>query len=137
MLKNLIKIFRKEYQILNKIEISKDNLLNNYQYISSLDEKIKIAPVLKSNAYGHGILEVAKILDKGCADWRVPFFCVDSLYEAYELLKAKIKTPILITGYTNPQNLKVKKLPFLYAVYTLDLLEAISKFQPQDRKSVV
>lgn len=34
-------------------------------------------------------------------------------------------------GYTALQNLKVKKLPFSFAVYTNDLLEAIAKYQPQ------
>ena len=60
----------------------------------------------------------------------IPFFCVDSIYEAYELLKIKIKTPILIMGYVQPENLKVKKLTFKYAVSTLDLAEAINKYQP-------
>lgn len=124
------------YQPLNLIEISKENLLQNYKYLSSLQKGVKIAPVLKSNAYGHGLVQVAKILDSSASpqnDRRIdiPFFCVDSLYEAYELYKAKIKTPILIMGYIQPENLRVKKLAFSYAVSTLDLAEAISKYQPQ------
>src|SRR3990170_3706478 len=95
---NPLTFFKKEYQTLNRIEISRNNLLENYQYLSSINKKIKVAPVIKSNGYGHGILEVAKILDGEGA----PFFCVDSLYEAYELYNAKIKTPVLIMGYTNP-----------------------------------
>jgi len=122
---NLLNIFKKEYRTLNLIEVYKDKLIHNYKYLSSF--KIEIAPVIKSNGYGHGIVSVAKILQ----DFNPPFFCVDSLFEAYELQKGGIKTPILITGYTNPQNLKVKKLPFSFAVYTLDVLEAINKYQPQ------
>lgn len=116
----------KTYQPLNTIEISRDNLLHNYKVLSSINPKVKVAPVLKSNAYGHGLILVAKILDHVGA----PFFCVDSIYEAYELLKVKIKTPILIMGYIEPENLKVKKLPFKYAISTMDLAEAISKYQP-------
>lgn len=93
--------------------------------MSSLSPQLKIAPVLKSNAYGHGISEVTQILDPLGA----PFFCVDSLYEAYELLKLKVKTPILIMGYTNPQNLKVKKLPFSYAIYDLETAKALNEYQ--------
>ncbi|MBI2337897.1 alanine racemase, partial [Candidatus Daviesbacteria bacterium] len=118
---------KKNYQSLNLIEISQENLVHNYHYLSSLDKRVKIAPVVKSNGYGHGITNVAKIFDQVNA----PFFCVDSLYEAYDLLKATIKTPVLITGYTNPENLKVKKLPFSYAVFTLDLAKVINDFQPQ------
>jgi|SRR5579885_482547 len=117
---------KKPYYPLNRIEISKEALLHNYQYLSCLASGIAVAPVLKSNAYGHGLVLVAKMLD----DLGAPFFCVDSLYEAYELLKHKIKTPVLIMGYVNPQNLKVKKLPFSYAVYDREVVSAISKYQP-------
>lgn len=127
MLSSLFNFFSRKYETLNQIEVSKNNLSHNYSYLVSLDKRVKIAPVVKSNGYGHGITNVAKILESE----NPPFFCVDSLYEAYELLKAKIKTPILITGYTNPQNLKVKKLPFSYAVFTLDIAKVINEYQPQ------
>jgi len=117
----------KQYQPLNIIEISKQRLVDNYNYLSSLSDKIKIAPVLKSNAYSHGIKEVATILD----EINPIFFCVDSLYEAYELLKSKIKSPILIMGYVDPENLSMKKLPFSYAVFGLEQLQGILKSQPQ------
>lgn len=125
MINSLFKIFKKEYQTLNRIEISKNNLEYNYQYLSSLSGSLKIAPVIKSDAYGHGINKVAKILNPLGA----PFFCVDSLYEAYELLKDGIKTPILIMGYTAPQNFKVKKLPFSYAVFDLETIKVLNEYQ--------
>lgn len=84
-----------------------------------------MAPVLKSNAYGHGIVEVGKILDPlGC-----PFFCVDSIYEAYQLYRAKIKTPVLIMGYVDPNNLKVKHLPFQYCLWDLERARALDRYQ--------
>jgi alanine racemase len=122
---SLLSFFKRDYYPLNTIEISETALLANYRYLSNLDSTIKIAPVLKSNAYGHGLSFVAKILDNAGA----PFLCVDSLYEAYDLLKNNIKTPILIMGYVNPDNLRVKKLPFSYAVYDKKLVEGISKYQ--------
>src|SRR5438552_2570091 len=99
------KILRRNYYPLNKVEVSRENLLANYKYLSRINPKVKVAPVLKSNAYGHGIVLVAKILDKVSA----PFFCVDSIFEAYQLYKAKIRTPILIMGYIDPKNLEVKR----------------------------
>jgi len=33
-------------------------------------------------------------------------------------------------GYTDPQNLKIKKLPFSHSVYNLELAEALNKYQP-------
>ncbi|MDD5416026.1 MAG: alanine racemase [Candidatus Daviesbacteria bacterium] len=118
--------FKKGYETLNKIEVSRDNLLYNYHYLSLLNKKVRIAPVVKSNGYGHGIVNVAKILDP----LQTPFFCVDSLFEAYELQKAKIKTPILVMGYTNPENLKIKKLPFSFTVYDIDTANILNQFQP-------
>lgn len=120
------------YQPLNKILIFKKVLLDNYQCLLGVNTQVKIAPVVKSNAYGHGILQVSQILDSGCSKnglEQPPFMCVDSLFEAYQLLKAKIKIPILIMGYIGPQALKVKKLPFSYAVYDLNLLESINNHQ--------
>lgn len=129
MINQIFKFLRKSYLTLNKIEVSRDNLFHNYRFLSSLDKKVKIAPVVKSNGYGHGIINVAKILDQVNA----PFFCVDSLFEAYELQKAQIKTPILVMGYTNPENLKVKKLPFSFAVYDIETAKTLYKFQPDCR----
>lgn len=123
----LAKLFGRAYQPLNTIEISKKNLLNNYRYLSSINRKLKIAPVLKSNAYGHGLIPVAKVL----AQKNPPFFCVDSLYEAYELSKNGITTQILIMGFIDPTSLKTKKLPYSFAVYGRGQIDALSKYQPQ------
>lgn len=118
--------FFPKYHPLNSLNISKKALIENYHTLSKINSNIKVAPVLKSNAYGHGLLGVAKTLD----NLKPPFFCVDSLYEAYELYKAKIKTPVLIMGYVDSANLKVKKLPFLYVVSDISLLEEIARNQP-------
>lgn len=124
----LKKIFRPShwvYRPLNRVEISASSLLHNYHYLLKKSGQ-QIFPVLKSNAYGHGIVPVAQVLDT----LRVPYFCVDSLYEAYQLMTGKITTPILIMGYVHPHSLGVKKLPFSYAVYGYEMIEAIAKYQP-------
>lgn len=125
MFDSILKPFKKEYLALNKVEIQRSALLSNYHYLASLSSKLFVAPVLKSNAYGHGIVEVAKILDSEEA----PFFCLDSLYEAYELFKAHTKTPILIMGYTQPENFKVKQLPFSFAVYDMEMAQVLNSYQ--------
>lgn len=123
---NFISLLKKDYKSLNTIEISASALEHNFKYLNKLSD-MKVAPALKSNAYGHGLIMTAKILDK----YEAPFFCVDSIYEAYELYKNKIKTPVLIMGYINPENLKVKKLPFSFAVSTPEMLNAVYTHQPQ------
>ena len=111
----------------NSITISVDALLANYRYLSALQPGILVAPVLKSNAYGHGLSLVGKILDKVNA----PFFCLNTIDEAEELVKNDIKTPLLVMGPVIPQILKTKKFPFSYAVYDESFVAAMSNYQPQ------
>lgn len=117
-----------KYQTLNEITIDSSALINNYNYFQKLNPNCELCPVLKSNAYGHGLLPVARIVD---TKLKAPYLMVDSLYEAYELSKQKIRTPIMIMGYTNPQNYAIwKKLPYTFTVYDLSSLEALNKYQP-------
>ena len=51
-----------------------------------------------ADAYGHGAVPVARLLEKRCA-----FFGVSSMSEALELRDAGITRPILILGYTPPE----------------------------------
>lgn len=56
---------------------------------------VPVMAVIKADAYGHGAVPVAKILQGKCA-----FFGVSSISEALELRQAGIETPILILGHT-------------------------------------
>ncbi|MBU1146451.1 alanine racemase, partial [Patescibacteria group bacterium] len=84
------------------IEISKNNLLHNLEQFKKLvGEQIKIMGVVKANAYGHGLIEVAGVISD-----KVDWFGVDSLSEALKLRQAVIKKPILVLGYTELKDLK-------------------------------
>jgi len=54
-----------------------------------------LGAVVKSNAYGHGMLEVAGLVADGGADW----LCVNSVEEALQLRGAGHDVPILVMGY--------------------------------------
>lgn len=126
MIHYLKAIFKKSFTPLNLITISRQRLVDNYHSLQSRNHAVKIAPVLKSNAYGHGIALTGKIFDKVHA----PFLCVDSLYEAFQVYsKAGAKTPILIMGYIHPKSLAVKKLPFRFAIYDLQHATVLNKYQ--------
>ena len=56
---------------------------------------VKVMAVIKADAYGHGAVQVARLLEGSCA-----FFGVSSMPEALELRRAGLKTPILILGHT-------------------------------------
>ncbi|KKU89047.1 MAG: Alanine racemase [Microgenomates group bacterium GW2011_GWF2_47_9] len=120
-----------KYKVLNEIEISGSNLTHNFNYFLSRNSDLAIAPVLKANAYGHGLTNIAHFVQTHLT---VPFICVDSLYEAYELMKSGIKSEIFIMGYTDPTNYAVwKKLPFIFSVWDNETIEALNRDQPGAR----
>jgi len=104
MIKNrLVKILKRlsdnRFQTLNRIEISRDNLLSNFNYFKSLNPKIGVIPVLKSNAYGHGIKQVAEILNSAECD----LIAVDGYFEAVKIREIT-KHRILVLGYIKSDN---------------------------------
>lgn len=63
-----------------------------------LGDDVPLMAVVKSNAYGHGLVESALIALGEGASW----LAVDEITEAFELRENKIKAPILVLGYTLP-----------------------------------
>jgi alanine racemase len=92
---------RINYQPLIEVRISKDALLHNFREFKAYYPDLQFAPVIKSNAYGHGMVTVAKILD----DEPKAFFMVDSFYEALVLRRAGIRSKILMLGYNRVEQL--------------------------------
>jgi len=116
------KKWKSPYQPLIEIMLSKHRLQGNLRVFQNQHPGVDVAPVLKSNAYGHGIIEVAQMLK----DSAVPFFIVDSLYEAQVLRCHGIKTPLLIIGYTSVQNIRQNRLPNIsFAITSLTELERL------------
>jgi len=83
-----------------KALIRKKNLLHNFTIIKNLVGKKKVMVVLKADAYGHGLIECAKLLQK--AD----YIGVAYLEEALILRKNKIKKHILVLGAVNSSQIK-------------------------------
>ena len=76
------------------VKIDLDIIAQNLQAVRQKAGKAVMA-VVKADAYGHGAVQVAKILQDKC-----DFFGVSSMLEAQELRRAGIETPILILGHT-------------------------------------
>lgn len=105
------------------VEISNSAIQNNILvFKSSLKQKVTLMAVIKSNAYGHGLLEVAHIARQAGVKW----FGVDSVDEGLALRKAGFKEHILVMGYTRPalvETLIKNRLDFV--AYDLHVLQAI------------
>ncbi len=114
---------------LNVLEISKKRLHQNAQTLININPSIKISPVLKSNAYGHGIEIIGKELDS----YNFPFYCVNSLPEAVALRNAGVKTDILIMGYVHPDNLKEAQWDFIFAAFDLQFAQLVNQYQNNPR----
>jgi alanine racemase len=57
--------------------------------------------IIKSNAYGHGLVDFAKITEN-----KVDWFGVDSITEGLKLRQKGLKKPILVLGYTLPSRIE-------------------------------
>lgn len=79
------------------VNIDVNALKQNFINLSKIvGDDVKKMAVVKSNAYGHGMHECAKIFTDAGAD----FLGVDSIEEAVELRQAGSETPILVLGWT-------------------------------------
>lgn len=81
-------------------EIDLSAIEHNYRAIrASLQQGVKFLGVVKADAYGHGAVRVAEMLERLGAE----YLAVSCLDEAMELREADIAMPILILGHTPPE----------------------------------
>ena len=120
-------MFRTEAAIdLNAVEYNYINTRNK------LPKDVKILCVVKADAYGHGAVEISKILDD-----KADFFGVACIEEAVELKKAGIKKPVLVLGYvfTGAYDIAVKydiRIP----VFSYESAKALSDEAVRQNKTV-
>ncbi len=102
-------------------EIHLNRLIENYNQVKKLSAGKKIIAVVKANAYGHGIKEVAKTLEKHTD---VSAFAVATFDEAEELRNIKIKKDILIMASPLSEDLdKVKELNVIPVIFDFEDLK--------------
>ena len=77
-----------------RVKIDLDAISANFDAIAA-KTKVPVMAVIKADAYGHGAIQVAQLLQD-----RAAFFGVSSMLEATELRRAGLTNPILILGHT-------------------------------------
>lgn len=104
------------------VEVSKSSLLHNVgEFRRILTPETKLMAVVKSNAYGHGLVPTAKAIGN-----RVDWFGVDNADEGIQLQKAGVRKPILVLGYTPISRIRDALASNLrLTVYNLETLRAI------------
>ncbi len=109
------------------VELDRGAIAHNYKIFKSVIPKDCILmSVVKSNAYGHGLIHFAKEVVKA----GVNFLGVDSFEEAQELRDAGVKVRIMVFGYVSPAYYKeaIKK-NISITISNFPALEAINKIK--------
>lgn len=105
--------------------IDLDALRANAQaVIDKVGPDVKIMSIVKTDAYGHGAVPVARELE----DLGVDYFGVASVDEGVLLRKHGIKSPILILGYVFPEEYeRLIDSELMHAVFSYDNAVALNE----------
>lgn len=116
------------------IEVDLDAVRFNYRTIRRIvGQDTKICAVVKADAYGHGVYEIARTL----SEEKVDYFAVAILDEAVELRKRGITEPILVLGPMMPgQAGYVLRYDITQTVCSLEMAEELSREAFRRRKKV-
>jgi len=111
--------------------INLNALQHNLSVVKETARNSKILAVIKANAYGHGLLQVAEALDLADA------FAVAHFEEASSLRKAfPEKDIILLQGFADEVELSFQLSqsfqPVVHALFQIELLENFAKNNPED-----
>ena len=110
----------------NKVTIDLSALQDNLIKIRELvDKKTKIMGIVKSDAYGHGLIPVARELEK----IHIDSLAVDYLSEAIKLRNAGVTIPVVILlGINTPQEAKkVAGCNLIPLIYDIDSARILSE----------
>ncbi|PWB38261.1 MAG: alanine racemase [Parcubacteria group bacterium] len=88
------------------VEINKANLVHNLQQYKNIIPHAQIWPVIKSNAYGHGLASVLSILEK---EKNAAGFMLANLDEALAV-RVLSKKPLMVLSYFDPEESQLLKI---------------------------
>jgi alanine racemase len=106
------------------VEVNLKNLSHNLGVIRERVGKRKVMGIVKANAYGHGLVEISRYLEKENVD----YLGVAFIEEAIAIRNAGINTPILVLGgLDNDQIEMFLENDITITGSSIEKLEAISK----------
>ncbi len=114
------------------IFLSKNGFLNNIKFLKSFSPDSKFFPVVKANAYGHGLEEVVSIID----DY-VDGYCVHSIDEG---ICVDSRKPVLILGHTGDSRDvlidALKQREFYFTIYSFSQAEILKEVGKTTEKKI-
>ena len=107
-------------------EIDLDALARDFAAVrQAANPNAKVCCVVKADAYGHGAVRMAQEFEALGADW----FAVSNLEEALQLRLAGITRPVLVLGYTPPEEAAtLSQRRISQCVYSLDYAQELSHY---------
>ncbi len=97
---------------------------NYYEMKKRLSDGCRVMAVVKADAYGHGDGYVSRRLQREGADW----FAVSNINEAISLRKQDVTRPILILGFTPPEQARaLAAMTISQTVYSGEYALALSE----------
>lgn len=106
------------------VEVDLERLRQNFRNLAALVRPSQAAVVLKSEAYGHGLVPVAQALEQE-ALWGV---CVVTPEEGVVLRRAGFRKPILVVGASFPEEMEEAIAnDIILAVYDVEQARALSR----------
>ncbi|MDD3285434.1 MAG: alanine racemase [Patescibacteria group bacterium] len=97
MINYLRQLLKPKYPTLNRLEIDSEAILHNLNFLQTQQPQAAMIPVLKSNAYGHGLKEICSILNKSA----VKTVAIDSFPEA-QIVYRYFRGKVLLIGEMPP-----------------------------------
>lgn len=110
------------------IEIDKKALRHNVgEFFRLIPKNTRFMAVIKSNAYGHGLVGIAQTLAKTSEFQKRGWFGVDSIVEALRLRREGIANPILVLGFTLPSRMEdAVREGIAISISNFDALKAVA-----------
>lgn len=109
----------------NRVVIDMDAIRNNYQILrNNVPANVEVMPVIKANAYGHGMLETAQAL----SPMGVKHFAVALPEEGMDLRLGGVEGEILVLGAAMPAAAQaVVRYGLTQTVFTPDMVALLNK----------
>lgn len=117
------------------VEVNLSAIRHNIREIKRHTKGLPLMPVVKANAYGHGLVPVAR----ACEDTGAEYLAVVSCEEGLALRKAKIALPILVLSYVGlflPKDLVVEAIEkdIEFALFDLETAHFLSNMARRTKK---
>jgi len=115
------------------VEIDAASFRQNVEAFRSRLGKTELMPVIKSNAYGHGLLPIARLAESLGINW----FGVNSVEEGISLRQAGFQQKILVLGYVPLTQAKLAvEYDLRVVVYNPENIRALAEAARRQKKKV-